>query len=358
MNLLRLRRTEADDATLLRRAHRGDRRAHRLYARRHAGRALYLVGLLVESAAQAPALAATALADAVDTGVAGDDALVRAAVNVASQRVGEPRLDRLVLALTDLEGRSEQATADLVGLAADEVATLRAEARAALGSPAVVTRECRGWILATRRDRLTERERDAANGHLALCRPCRVRLDEQRRTRDKLGISGAAVSAVFIADVVSLSVPSGGTMATAALSSLAVGKTGAAVAGAAILAVGAASTGVALVRQPTATPPGVVRHVNNPGGSQHATHTQQSRTAAPTTVRPASKPAVAPAPSLVPTSLPSSLRRVNAPVPVPTPTAVVPLPVPTALPTGLPPLPSPSIVVSVPALPTPLGSSR
>ena len=128
---------------------------------------------MVESAAEATTFAAAVLDGAVNAGVAGDNALVQAAARVVAPSAGERGLARLVLALTDVEGRSEDAVADLVGLSVADVSKLRADARAEMGSPAVLGRDCRGWALATRRDRLTDEERDAANGHLMLCRHSR-----------------------------------------------------------------------------------------------------------------------------------------------------------------------------------------
>jgi len=247
----------------------------------------------------------------------------------------------------------------LIGRPVAEVTKLRADARAEFGSATLPGRECRGWALATRRDRLTEHERDAANGHLMLCRECRVRLDEQRRTRDKLRISGAAISAVVVADVVSLSTPGGG-MATAAFSSLAAGKTGAALAGAAILAVGAASTGVAIVHQPRSAP-SVVRHVtgtHRPASATPAAATDDNSASAATPAAPSRKTAVVPSHSLVPLSVPTSLPGVILPAPMTTPSVSLPLPVPTAVTTTLIPLPSPSVTISLPPAPAPLLSTR
>jgi hypothetical protein len=348
LTLPSLRRVEADDATLLRRASRGDRRARRLFARRHAQRAVYLVGLLVDSAADATQLAAAALDAAIEAGVPGDDALVRAVAKVAA--AGGHPLNRLALALTDVEERSEQAAADLLGTSLAELAKLRADARAELGTTALVNRDCRGWALATRRDRLTDQERDAANGHLMLCRPCRVRLDEQRRTRDKLRISGAVVTAVVVADVVSLATPGGGGVTSAALSSFAVGKTGAALAGAAILAVGAASTSAAVVRHSPARH-AVVRHVDSDDTASSRLTAPPAPNASAAPRSRAKKAAVVPARSLVPSMLPSSLPTVSLPIPLPTPAVTLPAPLPTTV-TTLVPLPTPSLSLSAPPLPT------
>ena len=114
-----------------------------------------------------------------------------------------------------------------------EVSELRAMAYAEAGPAAsVTTRECRGWPLVARKDRLTPAERQAADGHLALCRQCRARLDEQRQNRDKIWARGGAVSAVVAADVVSLSLPAGGAFAGSGLASVVLGKAGMAIVGA------------------------------------------------------------------------------------------------------------------------------
>ncbi|HMC69559.1 MAG TPA: hypothetical protein VKJ07_10425, partial [Mycobacteriales bacterium] len=61
MTVALLRRADADDATLLRRAGRGDRRAHRIYSNRHAERAVELVEQLCEGSDNSTALASQVL---------------------------------------------------------------------------------------------------------------------------------------------------------------------------------------------------------------------------------------------------------------------------------------------------------
>ena len=352
MTIVALRRADADDATMVRRARRGDRRARRIFCRRHAARAFELVDLMVDDGPDKTALAAAVLSAVVAEGVAGDDALVRCAVTVVLAAADERGLARLVTALTDVDGRSEAEVADLVGRSPAEIADLRTLAYAAAGAPRPITRECRGWPLAARRDRLTPQERDAANGHLMLCRSCRVRLNEQRQTRDKLLIRGGAVSAVVVADIVSLSLPAGGAAAGSGLASVVMGKAGVAVVGATALAVTVTSAGIALTRH---APDHNAPSVNAPaprGGAGHGSNGSQPRDAAGST---GTDTTATPPPSTAPAKKNAPVTNVPAVTPTDVPALPVPLQLqlPTALPTlSTPPLPLPSDGVSVPPLPT------
>jgi len=351
MSISDLRRAEADDATLLRRARRGDRRAHRIYGRRHAARAVELVELVAGDADSA-ALASQVLSAVVADGVAGDDALVRCAVRVTAPFAPEQGLARLVVALTDGDGRSEEEVAELIGRSVADVAELRADAYSAVGPAPVVVRECRGWPLVARRERVTSAERAAADGHLALCRQCRGRLDAQRQTRDKIWARGGAVSAVVVADVVSLSLPAGGAVA-GSIASVALGKAGMAILGATVVAVTATSAGVAVARQAPAQPhrtqnpvvgpqhrggPPVKAPSSRPGGD--ARTGSRSGAAASDSPSPASRlnPVPGAEPSAVPTAVPT----------IPPPTISAPVQLPTTLPTLLP---LPSVSVSLAPLP-------
>ena len=346
-----LHRTDGDDATLLRRAGRGDRRAHRLYSRRHAERAVELVELLVGADGDAAALSAQVLSEAIAGGVAGDDALVRCAVRIAAPLTTESGLARLVAALSDGDGRTDDEIATLIDRPDREVSELRSLAYADVGPAPVKPRECRGWPLVARKDRLTDAERAAADGHLTLCRQCRVRLAEQRN-RDKIWLRGGAVSTVVLADVVSLSLPAGGAVAGTGFASVVLGKAGMAIVGATALAVTATSAGVAVARsspsQPHRSPVPSVRtqHPGDGSPSSPASHPGEGTTTgsltggATTASAPPSKtqsPHLSPAPTAVPSAVPS----ISVPVHLPT----------------LPPLPLPSISVSVPPLPLPTGSS-
>ena len=356
MTLLPFRRDGADDDALLRRARRGDRRAHRLFARRHAARAVELVGLLVDGSAESTELAAAVLDATIAGGRSGDDALVRCAVQVLAPAAGERGLGRLVLALTDIEGRTPDTVAELVGRDAEEVTELRASALSGLGATPPVARDCRGWALAARRDRLTVSEREAAHGHLQLCATCRARLEEQRRTRDTLRASGAAAGAVVVADVVALSMPAGGLAAGAGgLASVVVGKAGAAAIGAAAVAIAATSIGVAATRETPA-----------PGGGPAVVRDGQghSRPASATTTQPRDVGTTTPAPpgqtGPLPVPVPTQTGRLAPPAlatPALTPvTTVLPTTLPVPLPTGVlsvVPLPSVSATPTLPiTLPT------
>jgi hypothetical protein len=194
-------------------------------------------------------------------------------------------------------------------------------------------------------------EQEAAHGHLSLCRSCRARLDEQRRTRDKLRLSGSAVSAVVVADVVALSVPTGGAVAGASgLASLVLGKAGAAVVGGAAVAIAATSAGVAVARQAPAhndKPAGVVRDVNRhgtrPAGVTAVPHNVGATTPAGHATAVA-VPSSAPTTRLAPLPLVTSVTVVSLSPKLPTT-----LPLPTNV-TSLSPLPalSPTLPVTVP----------
>ena len=355
MTLAALHRAGADDATLLRRARRGDRRAHRLYGRRHAERAVELVELLIGAGEDAAAVSAQVLSEAIVRGVAGDDALVRWAVRVTAPLAGEAGLARLVVALSDSDGRTENEIAGLIDRPSTEVSELRALAYAEVGPARVKPRDCRGWPLVARRDRLTEAERAAADGHLTVCRQCRVRADEQRRSRDKIWLRGGAVSTVVLADVVSLSLPAGGAVVGSGFASVVLGKAGMAIVGATALAVTATSAGVAVARsspsQPHRSPVPTVP-TQHPGGASSSSPRPQpgagtatgssagAATSATTSPSKIQSPRLSPAPTAVVTAVP---------------TLSVPVQLPTSLPTLLP-LPTPSIRVSVPPLPLPTGS--
>lgn len=357
MTLAALRGADADDATLLRRARRGDRRAYRVYSRRHAERAVELVELLVGAGEDAAGLSAKALSEAIAGGVAGDDALVRCAVRVTAPFTTEAGLARLVAALSDGDGRTEDEIAALIDRPSTEVSELRTSAYAEAGPAPVRPRECRGWPLVARKDRLTAAERAAADGHVTLCRQCRVRLHEQQRNRDKLWLRGGAVSTVVLADVISLSLPAGGAVAGSGFASVVLGKAGMAIVGATALAVTATSAGVAVARsspsQPHRPPAPTVRtqHPGDVSPSSPASNRGDGTTTG--SLSGGATTASAPPSKTQSAHLSPGPTAVTA-----VPTISVPVQVPTSLPTSLPtllPLPTPSVRVSVPPLPLPTG---
>ena len=123
-------------------------------------------------------------------------ALVRCTVRICAPLTSDHGLARLVVSLADGDGRTEDEVAALIDRTSAEVSELRAMAYAEAGPAALVTtRECRGWPLVARKDRLTPAERQAADGHLVLCRLCRARLDEQRQSRDKIWVRGGGAVA-------------------------------------------------------------------------------------------------------------------------------------------------------------------
>lgn len=349
MTISALRRADADDATLLRRARRGDRRAARLFGHRHAARAVQLVEILVDGDEQSADVAAQVLAAAVAAGVAGDDELVQCAVRVAAPYTRPAGLGRLVAALVDGDGRTTEEVAALIGCDTAEVAELRTLAYADVDSTPMQARDCRGWPLVARSERLTPAERDAANGHLALCRQCRARLDELRQVRGKVWVRGGAVSAVVVADVVSLSLPAGGAVAGSGVASVLLGKAGMAIVGATALAVTATSAGIAVTRTapahahrapaPTVAPPsGAESSTGTAGGTNPGRTTTGSQSGRATVSTPTTAPAARKAP--VPAVLPTSVPAVSVPVQLPATLlpSLLPLPTPTL---SVPPLPLP-----------------
>jgi hypothetical protein len=363
MTVSLLRRPDADDAALLRRARRGDRRAQRLYTNRHAERAVTLVDLLTECNADSTRIASVALSAAVADGVAGDDAMLRCAARVAAPVTTELGLARLAVALTDGDGRTEEAVAALLDRTTTEVAEMRALAYAEAGQDvaAAVPRECRGWPLVARKDRLTSAEREAADGHLALCRQCRARLDQQRQARDKIWVRGGAVSAVVLADVVSLPVPGGSALAGTGVASAMLGKAGMAVVGAGAIAITATSAGVAVARTAPSQPHGTQAPAVAPrlpgSGPGSVTKPPRSRSGDP---RVTGSHAGGGAATNPPTRTQSTVGKplpndVPTSVPVPLPSSV-PIPLPTSLPALHRPLPTPtvSMPVSFTAAPLPL----
>src|SRR4051794_23592366 len=177
MTVVRLRMPEGDDE-LARRARRGDARAHRLLVRRHASRVLELTRLAAGGRSDVSELAARALAAGIADTAPLDTAFVRAVVHVTGAHLDKAALASLVVLLTDVEGRSEHTAADLLGRDVHEVMELRVAGRLHLELAVDRGKHCRGWPLAAARDRVTDVERVAADGHLLVCRSCAARLRE------------------------------------------------------------------------------------------------------------------------------------------------------------------------------------
>lgn len=376
------RSAPADDDELARRARRGDRRAHRELVRRAAPRAAELVGLLVGDTTETPELASLALAAAVaDTG-GFDDCLIRASVQVTSRwSEDEAGLARLVLLLTDVEGRTGDAVAALLGTTPGRVAELRAKGKGDAGLPASSARRCRGWSLVAAREHVTGAEREAADGHLALCRTCRAHLAERDRTQERLLARGAAVGGVLVADVIALTLPLVGEGAgvlgglgglgvfggLGGLGGAALGKLGMAVIGAAAIAVGGTAAVTAVVEQGGQHPAPVVTHSGAPGvpaaGATGGTGTvgtsPQTSSANGSSTGTGTLSTTAPSTSGLLNLLPST----GLTAVLPQPTSLLGIPLPSLSASALPlPLPSASLLpLPLPStsslLPLPLPSS-
>lgn len=330
---------------LLRARHRHDStRAHQ-----DAERAVELVDLLLGPVDDTATIAAAVVATAA--AYDGPDALVTAAVHVCDP--DDAGLARLVVALTDLDGRSDADVADVAGRPVEEIVTLGTSARREL-DVAAPRSQCRGWSLVRARHRVTDDERAVGDAHLNLCRSCRSGVEQLRTTRQRLLVRGAAVTATVVGDVVALTVPAGGAVAGAGgLLSVATGKAAVIGLGAAVAAVTATSASVAAARAHApvghqhAVPPSTSASTSAPSSSASAAPAQprQAASSAPMVTPPASASiaprivtpdaaAVSPsAPVVVPTQLPTLL-------PLPTLTSLTPLPLPSAsLPVPLPSLP-------------------
>src|SRR4051794_7861796 len=276
MTVVRLRMPDGDD-DLARRARRGDARAHRLLVRRHAPRVLELTRLAAGGRSDVSELAARALAAGLADPAPLDTALVRAVVHVTRAHLDKLALASLVILLTDVEGRSESTVADLLGRDVTEIADLRAAGRQSLDLAVERSRHCRGWPLAAARDRVTDAERSAADGHLLVCRSCAARLRERDRARQRLIARSAAMTGA-VGEVVAFTLGSTGTAfggAGAAFGGLASGKVAAAVIGAAAIAVATTSGAVAGAR--LHEQPAHHQQVERPGASHVSTADRHNR---------------------------------------------------------------------------------
>lgn len=198
-------------------------------------------------------------------------------------------------------------------------------------------RDCRGWSLVGRKQSLTPGEREVAERHLAICRHCRLRLDDESQLRARVWLRGGVVGATVAADVVAVTAPGGGANAAVALVG---GKLGAVAVGAAALGVAVTSTGIAVHRDmhPTPVAPAVrVSHHRN-GGEQTAVAPQASSSPSHPSAHEGSSST---APATGPTARPRDTNRSPQSV-VRGPTTLLPTTLPTALP-SVPVLPLPSV---------------
>jgi hypothetical protein len=135
---------------------------------------------------------------------------IRAAISAGLADGSRPYGSAVVAALhrhTSRPRDEQGAAASLLGLPTAAVAEHHRAGRAALGLPAEDSDvpRCAGWPLVSRDHAgLTPAERDAAKGHLRLCRRCRDGLVARRRTRAALQATGAvsgsgAVAAAAVA---------------------------------------------------------------------------------------------------------------------------------------------------------------
>ena len=326
------------DPVPARRSRYGDRAAQRRLAARHLDRISQLATVISTTPEEAEVLARQAFSLALKGSRPFEDALVTAFAELAEAL---PEADdargRLAVLLAEVEERPVPEIARLLRLEPRTVEALLPRARAALGS-SYPARACRGWALASRKQGLTDAEREAGAAHLALCRRCRERLADVDRTRAQLlGGAGGMVGVAAIAQVIPLGGAALGGTGAVLGTKAAVGIIGGL--GAAVLATGGTAA-VVHGQQPPHHPP-ANRHVQAPATtpSPRATRVEQ-----PT---PVTNPAPSPRPTPT-TLLPLPTPGLPTKVPTDAPTQQLPLPLPT-LPPLLPSLP--------PLLPDPLVST-
>lgn len=337
-----LRSLATSDSVLTRRSRYGDRGAAQRLAARHLERVSELSAVVGGGPEQGAALARRGFSLALRGKRPFDDALVTAFGRLAAT-TDDPdgARGRLLVLLVEVEHRSLDEAAALLGIGTDTAKALLPGARTTIGMPAL-SRHCRGWGLVARRG-LTTAERTAGEDHVALCRRCRDRLVVLERTRAQLvgGTAGLVTGAVSTQLLASGGSVLAGGGAGGLLGSKAVAGIVAAVGGAVLVTGGTA----AVVQQPS----------HDAGYTPAVTSVQPSSSAAPTcTTCPAPTPAstllrlpgvqvpvTVPDPAL-PTASVSPLPALPVPVPtiqLPLPLPTLPLPLPTALPTALPDVP-------------------
>jgi DNA-directed RNA polymerase specialized sigma24 family protein len=338
----------ADPVAVARRARRGDRRAVRLLLRQHSGRLHDLLVAITADDSRADELLTPTLLAALAHERVDDEALVRAA---ASRCEDDEQVGRLVVALTDADGYTEAAVADLLCLPVDRVARLRAQTRAALGLRPPSHRYCRGRWLVVRRHALASAEQAATYAHLELCFSCRDEVERREQTRSRLAMRASALVAAAGVDVAAAASVAGGA-ASAAGAMAAIGGKAAVLLGGAALTVTTVAGAVA-VTHPAAHHHRTASPAANATDDPAAGRVARTRTTSDRDTTPTSAPAAG-------TLLPSeAATRVSVPAAAPSPTAPGRLP---ALPELLPPSPLRSplsplmqIVSPLPLSPVPLS---
>ncbi|HUR13559.1 MAG TPA: hypothetical protein VM097_03595 [Mycobacteriales bacterium] len=336
-----LRAPVSGDTLLSRRSRLGDRGAASRLAARHLERVTELSAVVGGGPERGAALAQPGFALALRGTGSFDDALISAFARLAAT-TDDPdgARGRLLALLVEVEHRSLDEVAALLGLGPEAAHHLLPSARTSAGVPPR-SRHCRGWGLVARHG-LTPAERHAGQDHLALCRRCRDRFAELERTRAQLvgGTAGLAVGLTSTHLLGGAGAGFAGSGLGAVLGSKAVAGLVAVVGGAVLVTGGAA----AVVQQPSQEAgygPAVVSPAPQPAGPQSCTTCPAPRSAPTGTMLP-------PLPTVtVPVTVPPVvLQPPTVPLPVPLPALRVPLP---ALPTlpeprlPLPPLPLPAL---------------
>jgi hypothetical protein len=228
------------------------RRRRRTGAAPGADRAAQLAAAVGASVQEAAALLGQLAGQPVD----GDDVVAAAGALAARSDDPDAARGRLLQLLIDVEQRSLEEMAAVLGLSVTDASALLRAARRSSGAPGLVGR-CRGWALVADRVELTTAEQRARDGHLLVCRGCRDRLAMLERSRLELVSRTAGVTALVGGGAAAGL--SGGAAATAGGGMLAAGKIAViGVLGAAVLAAGGMTAAVQHANAPAATVRGEV----------------------------------------------------------------------------------------------------
>lgn len=324
------------------RARSGDRRAAAQLRSQVARDARGLARTLLGSRRQARTVVRSAMSEALsDTERPYASAVVlaisRHAAAGATQETGpEQRLRQAVGVLCDVQGRSHDEAAALLGLPVGRVVALHGQVREELGLARAS--DCHGWHLVSRLEELTAPEQAAGRRHLQACRRCadalQARAAARVRLKAALPVGGTAAA---------------GALAVAAFSALTSTGSGATVAAVGIVGtVTAGVVSVPVVGHERPDRPAIVQQA----APRETAAARSARTAAPAAPRRS-------APS--PTDLPTRSAAVPVAAPAPSPTAT---PAPTRAPSPSPspgatagPSPSPTTAVPIPLLPLPRPST-